>query len=95
MTKVLIVTIMIAMYLAAFVLLFADTLPLGWLLLLIVLHMLYSCIVVWLYGYMRVKNMGFWASFLIPILTTTSTFGLVIWIVFKPEERIRNRYYRH
>lgn len=90
--KVLVVTIMIAVYVANCIFLFADTLPLPWALLFITLHILYSLSVVLLYAYLKVRNRGCWAGLLIPVLTTTSTLGIVIWIVFRPEERIRSRY---
>jgi hypothetical protein len=92
--KVLIVIMMLAMYFANFIFLFADTTPLLWILLFVTLHILYSWCIVWSYAYLKVQGRINWASVLIPALLTTSTLGIVIWIVFRPEQSIRNRYHR-
>lgn len=87
--KILWVTVLISVYLASCILLLADSLPLGWALLFITFHILYSWGMVWLYAYLKVCNHLCWAGLLIPVLTTTSTLGIVIWMLFCPEARLR------
>ncbi|NJO66998.1 MAG: hypothetical protein HC832_06195 [Leptolyngbyaceae cyanobacterium RM1_405_57] len=57
------------------------------------LHILYSGSIVWLYAYLKVKRSR-WAILLIPVLTTTSTLGIAIWLLLQPEERVRNWLHR-
>jgi len=90
--KVLIVVIMVALYLANCILLLADTTSLLWGLLFIALHILYSFGLIWFYAYLKTRNKALWASLLIPFLTTTSTLGIAIWIVFQPVKKLKSRY---
>jgi hypothetical protein len=83
--KILLITMMMAMYLASCTLLLADAFSLPWMSLLIGLHILYSWGVIWLYASLKVRHGGLWVNLLIPVLTTTSTLGIVIWMVFRPE----------
>ncbi|NJN59995.1 MAG: hypothetical protein HC879_22185 [Leptolyngbyaceae cyanobacterium SL_5_9] len=91
--KVLVAVILIGVYLAGCLLLLADSFPPLWVLFFIALHILYSRSVVWLYAYLKVRKGG-WAILLIPALTTTSTIGIAVWLLFQPEERIRRQYRR-
>jgi quinol-cytochrome oxidoreductase complex cytochrome b subunit len=89
--QILMVAMLFAAYLASCAFLLADTVPPMWALSFIALHILYSWGIVWLYAYLRAGNKICWAALLIPALTTTSTLGFVIWVVFQPEKRIRSR----
>ncbi|RMF64001.1 MAG: hypothetical protein D6742_16090 [Cyanobacteria bacterium J069] len=89
--QVLLAMLMIAVYLAVCFLLLADTVSPQWALFFIALHVLYSVGVVWLYAFLKVTERG-WANLLIPLLTTTSTLGIAIWLLFQPEQRMRKRH---
>lgn len=89
--RVLLVLILLAIYLVGCLALFADSFPPLGVLLLIALHVLYSWGVVWLYALLKVRDRPLWAGLLMPVLTTTSTIGIVLWMVFQPEAKIRKR----
>jgi hypothetical protein len=92
--RALVAVILIGVYLAGCLLLLADSLPPLWVLLFITLHILYSGSVVWLYAYLKVRG-GWWFILLIPVLTTTSTLGIALWLLLQPEERIQNWLHRN
>ncbi len=89
--QVLLVLILLAIYLVGCLALLADSFPLPGVLFLITLHVLYSCGVVWFYAFLKVRDRTVWAVLLMPVLTTTATIGIVLWIVFQPEAKIRKR----
>lgn len=89
--KVLLALILLAIYLVAGLALLADSLPPLGVLFVITLHVLYSWVVVWFYAFLKVRDRPLWAFLLVPVLTTTSTIGIVLWIVFQPEAKIRKR----
>jgi hypothetical protein len=91
LAKVLLVALLMAVYLGGWRLLFADTTPLQWALLYMAIHVGYSSGLVWLYASLKVRYGVGWASLLIPLLTTTSTLGLVLWLVWRPEEAIKRQ----
>ncbi|MBD2075359.1 hypothetical protein H6F86_15940 [Phormidium sp. FACHB-592] len=89
--KVLLVFMLLAIYLVAGLALLADSFsPLG-VLFLITLHVLYSWGVVWFYAFLKVRDRPLWALLLMPVLTTTSTIGIVLWMIFQPEAKIRKQ----
>jgi hypothetical protein len=90
-TKVLLVLVLLAIYLIAGLALLADSFPPLGVLVLITLHALYSWGVVWLYAFLKVRDRTLWAGLLMLALTTTSTLGIVLWMIFQPEAKIRKR----
>lgn len=65
-------------------------------LLLLTLFALYSWVVVWIYADIKARDaLGEWDRILfVPLLVSTSTFGLIIWFVWRPEPRRRAWYRR-
>lgn len=91
--KLLLVISLLLVYVAACFLLFADSFPPLWGVLFVSLHMLYSGCILWAYASLKVQN-GNLALLLIPLLLTTSTLGIAIWLVFQPEATLRKRLQR-
>lgn len=88
--KVLLVLILLAIYLVACLALLADSFPPLWVLLFITLHVVYSWSVIWCYARLKARDEK-WLGLLFPVLTTTSVLGIVFWIVFQPEAKIRRQ----
>ncbi|MBW4694844.1 MAG: hypothetical protein KME27_24105 [Lyngbya sp. HA4199-MV5] len=84
---------LLLIYLAACFFLFADSFPPLWGVLFVTLHMLYSWCIIWGYAHLKVQN-GSLVNLLIPVLLTTSTLGIAIWLVFRPEATLRKRLQR-
>lgn len=92
--KLLFVISLLGVYLAACFFLLADSFPPMWGVLLVALHALYSWCIIWFYAYLKVQNSGNLVYLLIPVLSTTSTLGIAIWLVFQPEAACRKRLQR-
>jgi hypothetical protein len=89
--KVLLIFTLLAIYLIGGLVLLADSFPPLEVLFLITLHVLYSWGIVWCYASLKVRNQTLWAGLLMPVLTTTSTIGIALWMVFQPEAKMRTQ----
>ncbi|MEM9089635.1 MAG: hypothetical protein AAGC93_12920 [Cyanobacteria bacterium P01_F01_bin.53] len=87
--KTLVMVILLGFYGLAFVFLFADSLPTLWILFILLCHVYYSVALILLYAYIKVREQKTWCLVLLPLLTTTSVLGIVLWNVLRPEKRVR------
>ncbi|MBW4470349.1 MAG: hypothetical protein KME45_08070 [Stenomitos rutilans HA7619-LM2] len=92
--KLLLVISLLVVYLAACFFLLADSFPPVCGMLFVALHAIYSWCIIWFYAYLKVQNGGNLVYLLIPILSTTSTLGIAIWLIFRPEATLRKRFQR-
>ena len=88
--KGLLVFLLLDMYLIACLALLADSFPPLWVFFFITLHVLYSWSIIWFYALLKARDETL-LFLLIPVLATTSVLGIVFWIVFQPEARMRKR----
>ncbi|XHX81117.1 MAG: hypothetical protein RBJ76_14615 [Stenomitos frigidus ULC029] len=86
--KILLVFALLAMYLFVCLMLLADSFPPLWVLLFITLHVLYSWSAIWFYAKLKARDEKL-LVLLLPVLATTSVLGIVFWVVFQPEAKIR------
>ena len=85
----LLIIFLLLLYLAASLLLLIESFSLPWVLIFITLHGLYSWSLIWFYAWLKVQNQKWALILLAPVLTTTSTLGIALWLGLQPERRIR------